>query len=323
MQRKKKKSFTKAKKFEEIQQDRKAKLRERGVQKRTGYERDIRTMLKRVLAKVVAAESGEGEITRDELSNARKQLDKLITKTRTLSGNKGVDLSRIRLKIETRKAVVLDYITGKRSLSGKVDQHNQKPSESKKIEFSDNGTDDEGTQDKFNQTIDEHGFESVKETRQSSREEYYRNLGFGDDDDNVVNPIPQKQRSSQSPIIRSTSRSVERDEQTRKIGLTLIDSKISKIINEGIEHLMHYRRNRSPDAPGFADEIKRFINEEIEFEKRKAIVDMQNRGYNEAQLQSFKRMFDREINTNRNWMVRKCLYMSRVLEYRKGSTASG
>ena len=321
MHKKQKKNFTKARKFEELQQDRKAKLRERGVQKRTGYERDIRTLMKSILVQVTAAEEGTGEITREELVYARNQLDKLITKTRVLSGNKGVDLSSIKLKIETQKAIVLDYITGKRELAGKVGQHGQKPGVNRQVEFSGNGTSDDFSSDKFSHTVEERGFESVERPRHSSKEEYYRNLGF--DDDNYTNPVPQKQPASHSPIQRSSPEAFEKDEQLKKVSLTLIDSKISKIINEGIEHLMHYRRNRAPNAPGYADEIKRFINEEIGFEKRKAVVDMQNRGYNEAQLQGFARLFDREIETNRNWMARKCLYMSRVLEYRKGSTASG
>ena len=321
---KKKKSFTKAGKFEQIEQDRKDRLRERGVQKRTGYERDVRTMMKRILRQVTAAEEGEGEITRDELLNTRKQLDKLITKIRTLTGNKGVDLTRIRLRVETRKAVILDYISGKRKLAGKVDEHGQSPSAGKQVDLSDNGVRSGGDSSKFTSTTDEHGFGSVDKTRQSSREAYYKTLGFGDDEDeNIANPVPQKKAASPSPIIKHTPDAIEQDEQLKKMGLVLIDSKISKIINDGIEHLMHYRRHRGADAPSYAVEIKRFIDEEIEFEKRKAVIDMKNRGYNEAQLQNFAMVFDREIDTNKNWMVRKCLYMSRVLEYRKGSTASG
>jgi hypothetical protein len=324
MVRKEKKSFARSKKFDEVQQERKAKLQERSVQKKTGYERDLRTLMRRILNPVRSAEDGEGEITREELVKARGKMDKLITKVRVLSGNKGVNLSRIKLKIETEKALITDYIKGKRQLAGKVDKLGEKISSSDEPEISgDNEVTSELHTDRISDDYSDLGFNEEIVKPGSSSEAYYRSLGFEDEIDTIANPITRK--PEESPIVVTENQRIKstQHDQIRKIGLTIIDSKISNVINEGIEYLMHYRRRRNKDSLGFGDEIKRFVNDEILVEKHKAMTELTNRGYSEEMLQEFAVMFDREVEINRNWMVRKCLYMSRVLEYRKGATSSG
>lgn len=325
MAKKEKKSYARSRKFDEVQQERKSKLQERSIQKKTGYERDMRTMMRQILAGVRAAEEGEGEITREELVKAKGRLEKLITKTRVLSGNKGVNLDRIKLKIETEKAIVTDYIRGKRELAGKVDQHGEKVIRS---DEPDNSGNNEVTSelhiDRISNDYSDFGFQDKPVKQGSSRQSYYQSLGFDDESDTIVNPVTRKR--DESPIIVTENQQVKsaQHDQIKKIGLTIIDSKISNVINEGIEYLMHYRRRRKKDnLAGYADEIKRFVNDEILVEKHKAMIELKNKGYSEELLQEFAVMFDREIEINKNWMMRKCLYMSRVLEYRKGATSSG
>lgn len=324
MAKKEKKSYSRSKKFDEVQQERKSKLQERSIQKKTGYERDLRTMMKQILTKVKAAEDGEGEITKEELVKARGRLEKLITKVRVLSGNKGVNLSRIKLKIETKKTIISDYIKGKRELAGKVDKHGEtttRPEEPESTSY--NEVNAEPHTEIVSNDYSDLGFHEETVEQRSSSDAYYRSLGFEDESDTVPNPVVRKQ--DESPIVvpeNQKARSAQQ-EQDKKVGLTLIDGKISHVINEGIEYLMHYRRRRKKDSLGYAEEIKRFVNEEILVERHKAITELKNRGYSEEMLQEFTTMFDREIEINRNWMMRKCLYMSRVLEYRKGATSSG
>ncbi|MCD6218642.1 hypothetical protein J7L05_12425 [bacterium] len=324
MARKEKKSYARSKKFDEVRRERKAKLQERAVQKKTGYERDLRTLMRRILAPVKAAEDGECEITKEELVKVRSQMEKLITKTRVLSGNKGVNLSRIKLKIETEKALVNDYIKGKRELAGKVDKHGEKISSSDEPDNTGNIEVTSGLHtDRVSNDYSDLGFNEETVKPGSSSEAYYRSLGFEDVSDTIDNPITKK--PEESPIVVTDNKRIKsaQHDQIKKIGLTIIDSKISNVINEGIEYLMHYRRRRKKDSLGFGDEIKRFVNDEILVEKHKAMTELKNRGYSEELLQEFAAMFDREFEINKNWMVRKCLYMSRVLEYRKGATSSG
>ncbi len=324
MAKKEKKSYARSKKFDDVQHERKVKLKERSVQKKTGYERDLRTMMRRILASVKAAEDGECEITKEELVKAKGQLDKLITKVRVLSGNKGVNLSRIKLKIETEKAVVTDYIKGKRKLAGKVDQHGEKVISSDEPDNSGNNeVTTELHTDMVSNDYSDFGFhdETVKTT--SSKEAYYRSLGFDDESDTIANPVTKKQDESQIVVTENQRTKSAQHDQVKKVGLTIIDSKISNVINEGIEYLMHYRRRKKKDSLGYAEETKRFVNDEILVERHKALTELKNRGYSEEMLQEFTAMFDREIEINKNWMMRKCLYMSRVLEYRKGATSSG
>ena len=327
MDKKEKKSFARSKKFDEVKRERKEKLRERSVQKKTGYERDIRTMMRRLLGPVRAAEEGEGEITREELFKIRMNLDKLITKTRVLSGSKGVNLSKAKLKIEMEKALVTDYIKGKRELAGKVDKHGEKSDNPVAYETSSvNKEQSKAETDIVDDEYKDFGFVEEKRNVSSARDSYYKSLGFDDDEtdeDIIVNPVTRK--PDESPIIVTENKKAEskRAEQIRKIGLVMIDSNISQVINDGIEYLMHYRRRRKVDSLGYADEIKKFIESEIVHQKRESMMELKNRGYSEEIMQEFAILFDREIEINRNWMVRKCLYMSRVLEYRKGATSSG
>lgn len=329
MVRKQKKSFARSKKFDEVVRERKEKLKERAVQKKTGYERDIRTMMRRVLGPVRAAEEGEGEITREELMKIRALLEKLITKTRIYSGSKGVDLSKAKLKIETEKALISEYIKGKRELIGKVDKHGDN-SNTQVVPKTSNSYDTQTSKDTEPVTGEygNYGFVEEKPKDTSSKKAFYKSLGFddGDDeskDDTIYNPVAH--REIKSPIIVSSNKNAEttKQEQIRKIGLVMIDSNISAVINDGIEYLMHYRRRKKEDSLSYADEIKLFIDNEIIVQKHKSMTELKKRGYSDRVMDEFARLFDKEIEINRHWMVRKCLYMSRVLEYRKGSTSSG
>lgn len=330
MQKKEKKSYAKSKKFEEIQQDRKAKLKERSVQKKTGYERDIRTLSKRILAGVHGAVEGECEVTVEDLRLAKFQLDKLITKTRVLSNNKNVDLTKARSSLENEKRLIIDYIQGKRDLPGLVRLKGQ-GAVSSQSSASTNNSNEKGhrTFQEESDSVDSMfaglGFDDEDESEEDSQEEYFRSLGFVDSDEEevVVAPV-SKPVSVERPQPASNTPAVDtRISSFRRMAIVLIDERISSVINTGIEHLMHYRRRRKKDDLSFREETMRYIEEEISFEKNKAATELKNKGYGDIDVREFTRLFNEEYNTNKNWMIRKCLHMSRVLEYRKGSTASG
>ena len=184
MARKNKKSFARSKKFDEVEREQKDKLKERAVQKRTGYERDIRTMMRRILAPVHEAEEGTAEITREELEKIRIKLEKLITKTRVLSGNKGVNLNSAKIKIETEKAIVTDYIKGKRELKGKVDKLGEKSDTAVSNDSSGDNNDESNDQSPtVNDKYKSYGFEQKRNKRAASKNSLYKSLGFEDDVD--------------------------------------------------------------------------------------------------------------------------------------------
>jgi hypothetical protein len=330
MQKKEKKSYAKSKKFEELQQDRKAKLHERSVQKKTGYERDIRTLTKRILGGVHGAVEGECEVTVEELRLAKHQLEKLIIKTRVLSNNKNVDLTKARSFLENEKHLIIDYIQGKRDLPGLVKQKGQasgtnhsSASTSKRNKPGNRTYRDES--DSFDSMFAELGFDDDEESEEDSQEEYFRSLGFVDSDEEEVVVVPVLKPvavEKPQPIVSSPAVDA-RATSFKRMAIVLIDERISAVINSGIEYLMHYRRRRKKEDLSFREETMRYIEDEISFEKNKAAIDLKNKGYGDGDVREFIRLFNEEYNTNKNWMIRKCLHMSRVLEYRKGSTASG
>jgi hypothetical protein len=331
MQKKERKSYSRSKKFDEIQQDRKAKLRERSVQKKTGYERDIRTLSKRILASVHGAVEGECEVTIDDLRLAKLQLDKLITKTRVLSNNKNVDLTKARSILENEKHLIIDYIQGKRECQGLVNKKGQVASTNHSSAATNNSTERgdkifQAASESFDTMYAELGFDDdEEESEENSQEEYFRSLGFGSNDEEeefvvpVSKPVPveRTQPTGSSPAVDARTTSF------RRMAIVLIDERISTVINTGIEHLMHYRRRRTKDDLSFREETMRYIEDEISFEKNKAATELKKKGYGDGDVREFIRLFNEEYVTNKNWMIRKCLHMSRVLEYRKGSTASG
>ena len=330
MQKKEKKSYAKSKKFEELQQDRKAKLRERSVQKKTGYERDIRTLTKRILGSVHGAVEGECEVTVEDLRLAKHQLDKLITKTRVLSNNKNVDLAKARSYLENEKHLLIDYIQGKRDLRGLVNKKGQ-ASGTNHSSAAITGRNEKGNKalqgesDSFDSMFSELGFDDGDESEEDSQEEYFRSLGFVDSEEEevvVAHVSKPVQVEKPQPTVNSPAVDV-RTNSFRRMAIVLIDERISSVINSGIEYLMHYRRRRKKEDLSFREETMRYIESEISFEKNKAAIDLKNKGYSDGDVREFIRLFNEEYTTNKNWMIRKCLHMSRVLEYRKGSTASG
>jgi hypothetical protein len=336
MVRKEKKSFAKSKKFAELQVDRKTKLQERNIQKKTGYERDIRTLSKRVLAPLRAAEQGELEVTREDLVKIKQNVDKLIIRARALEVGKGVNLSRSRMQLDAERHLIVDYIHGKINLPGFVkkkgekslpqtgDQNNGKEQQTENIE---NSADRD-----FNQF----GFSSVKTSGGTTQSEYFKNLGFntdeghqeaGKDEDVIVTPIAKPQTEgimrANTPGIQKAPENVPMSPGTRKMVITMIDDTISTVINTGIEHLMFYRRDKKPSDLSYRDEILRYIEIQIVQEKKKVVTRLKEQGQSDNFISEFSILLDREFLMSRNEMIRKCLYMSRVLEYRKGSTSSG
>ena len=325
MIRKEKKDFTKSKKFFDVQKDRNTRLYERSVQKKTSYERDIRTMLKLVLDPLKAAENGEGEITREELNRIRLRIEKMIIRIRVLSGNKGANLSSILLKVQLEKSIILDYLQGKRPLRGLVNKKGKKPlhisGETKKT--SDNGQ--ITTEEPFDfESFDDFGFDD--EPRVKTREDYFKSLGFDETEEYEEEGFEEiiEVKPVQKPVTtQNTPSTYQPTESFRRMSLNMIDDKMSQVISQGIEHLMLLRKKKGKSNVNYRDEIIKYVDNEIISKKNQTVEELRNRGYSEPQIQFFGDLYDKEFETNINVLIRKCLYLSRVLEYRKGSTSTG
>jgi hypothetical protein len=107
------------------------------------------------------------------------------------------------------------------------------------------------------------------------------------------------------------------------MSLNMIDDKMSQVISQGIEHLMLLRKKKGKSNVNYRDEIIKYVDNEIISKKNQTVEELRNRGYSEPQIQFFGDLYDKEFETNINVLIRKCLYLSRVLEYRKGSTSTG
>lgn len=330
MVRRERKSFSRSKKFDEIQQDHKAKLRERSIQKTTGYERDLRTMSKRILEPLRRAENGEEELTRKDLQEIKKSIDKLITRSRVLEASKGAKLNQIRSKLELERTLIADYIQGKQELPGLVMQKGEKTSKQQTNE-TDNGV--HGNPDRMDFRSDFRKHSSYVDAQKSGetidKRSYYKSLGFdvdhkqSDESDFIVSPVrkPKHIAAEDKPAQKETQ---DEDSLTnRRIIIHLVDQTISGLINSGIEHLMFYRRDRKADDPSYREELILFFEREVVHSKRRSMQQLRDQGFGEMSLRHFASLFDKEYAMNKNEMIRKCLYMSRVLEYRKGSTSSG
>jgi len=326
MVRREKRDYTKSKKFFEVQKDRQSKLYERSVQKKTSYERDIRTMMHAVLEPLRAAEEGNGEITREELNKIRLRVEKIIIRIRVLSGNKGANLSQILHKVQNEKSIILDYLHGKRTLPGlvsakgeasthKISQEALKPSDNGKRKPEHHFEFDEYKKVDF----DEH-----EEPQHTSKEAFFKSLGFDEEQEQEeeeifvdAKPVPKTISASKAPS------TFQPTEAFRRMSLNVIDDKMSQVISEGIEHLMLLRKKRGRTNINYRDEIIKFVDDEIIYKKNKTIEELKNKGYAEQQLLYFSELYDKEFEININLIIRKCLYLSRVLEYRKGSTSTG
>ena len=339
-----KKSYARSKKFEEIRESIKTKQQERSIQKKTGYERDIRTMMKTILEPVRAAEEGRGEITREELVLIRNRIEKMITRIRVLTGNEGVNLSFILSKVTAEKALLMDYITGKRELAGKVTKHGEggervtaqptgaQPTPTPPRRMSDNNRHEPDGNDEFDDddVFGNHGFsDDEEEVTVTSKENFYKNLGFDDVEEEEFNitakPTSKNRQSTNNVIIRTqpVMGAQQQSESFRRMCLNLIDDKMSQIITQGIEHLMLLRKKMGKGTINYRDEIIKYFNDEIIFTKNLTLEELRKKGYPPDQLRFYSNLYDREFEINETLMIRKCLYLSRVLEYRKGSTSTG
>ena len=115
----------------------------------------------------------------------------------------------------------------------------------------------------------------------------------------------------------------EQSESFRRMCLILIDDRMSMLISRGIEHLMLTRKRRGKGEVNFRDVIISYFDDEIGFTKNETTDELRRKGYQPDQVLYFADLYDKEFKMNETLMIRKCLYLSRVLEYRKGSTSTG